>query len=157
MQVDVEMLQQITIGVCQSMLGLELTPVDDVISTADQLVASVEIRGQRHCVIEVFAHSHLMASIAETMFSSDRGSLSEEEIRDAFCEIANMIGGNVKGAFGDDSANLSLPMFGAADNGSEQLPQGSVCTTFDCCGHPLTIALRDVVPKLELPCEIAGV
>lgn len=157
MQVDAEMLQQITIGVCQSMLGLELSPINSVATTADQLVASVEIRGQRHCIIEVFAHRDLMASIAETMFSSDRGSLSEEEIRDAFCEIANMIGGNVKGAFGDDSADLSLPMFGSADNGSEKHAQGSVCITFDCCGHPLTIVLRDVVPKLELPRQIAVV
>ncbi len=150
MQFDEQMLQQITIDVCQSMLGLELLPMSPGNDMAHQLVASVEIRGTRHTIVEVFADDQLMASIAEVMFASDRGSLSEEEIRDAFCEIANMIGGNVKGTYGEE-ANLSLPVFGSAQDWIETLPQGSLRTTFKCCGHPLTIILREVAaPSAEL-------
>ena len=148
MQFTEQMLQQITMDVCQSMLGLELVPVNSPIDSARLLVAAVEIRGARHTVVEVFAHDQLMASIAETMFASERGSLTEAEIRDAFCEIANMIGGNVKGSFGEE-ADLSLPIFGSADDSLENLPQGSLRTTFDCCGHPLTIVLREVVSNPE--------
>ena len=148
MQFDEQNLQQITMDVCQSMLGLDLFPVSPDIDTARQLVASVEIRGVQHTVVEVFAHEHLMASIAEVMFSSDRGSLSEDDVRDAFCEIANMIGGNVKGCFGEE-ASLSLPIFGSANDWLEKLPHGSLRTTFECCGHPLTIVLRDVVANPE--------
>ena len=148
MQFDEQMLQQITMDVCQSMLGLELIPISPGINMANQLVAAVEIRGARRKIVEVFAHDHLMANIAEVMFASDRGSLSEEEIRDAFCEIANMIGGNVKGICGEE-ADLSLPIFGSADDSQDDLTNDRVRTTFECCGRPLTIVLREVSLKAD--------
>lgn len=148
MNIDEQNLQQITIDVCQSMLGLELKPIRSDIDIAQQLVASVEISGARHTAVEVFAHDDLMAAIAEAMFCSDRASLSEEEIRDAFGEIANMIGGNVKGVFGsDDELSLSLPTVGKAHDTLNRLPSDCVRTTFECCGHPLSIVLRDVAPQ----------
>ena len=155
-QIDEQNLQQITIDVCQSMLGLELNPISPEIDTARQLVASVEIRGGRHAVVEVFAHDQLMAAIAEVMFCSERGSLSQEEIRDAFGEIANMIGGNVKEVFGEE-ADLSLPVVGKANDWLDHLPHGSLRTTFECCGHPLTIVLREVLssPQAIEPIVVA--
>ena len=59
------------------------------------------------------------------MFSADCGSLSGEEIRDAFCEIANMIGGNIKGSLAEE-ADLSLPVIGEAHNRLKHLPCGSL-------------------------------
>jgi len=147
MNLDEQQLQQITIDVCESMLGLTLSPIDSEIDTAQQLVASVEIRGERNAAVQVFAHEHLMAAIAEAMFCSDRGSLSEAEIHDAFGEIANMIGGNVKGAFGcEGDLSLTLPTIGEAHDWLDQLPHVGLRTTFECCGHPLTIVLREIAP-----------
>lgn len=153
---DEQNLQQITVDVCQSMLGLDLIPISPEIDSARQLVASVEILGDQHTIVEVFAHDHLMARIAEVMFDSDRGSLSEDDVRDAFCEIANMIGGNVKGCIGEE-ASLSLPSFGSADGWPETLPQGSLRTTFECCGYPLSIVLREIVSasqEVEQPASV---
>ena len=147
MLIDETSLQQITMDICQSMLGLELIPISPEIDTARQLVASVEIRGDRHTIIEVFAHDNLTSKIAEVMFNSERGSLSEVEIRDAFGEIANMIGGNVKGSLGEEAA-LSLPVIGQAFDWLDRLPHGSLRTTFECCGYPLTIVVRDA--EIEL-------
>ena len=143
MQIGEQDLQRITLDVCQSMLGLELNPIAFDSDSARQLVASVEIRGDRRTVVEVFAHDHLMTAIAEVMFCSERGSLSEEEIRDAFCEIANIIGGNIKGSLAEE-ANLSLPVIGKAYDLMNDLPHGSLRTTFECCAHPLTIVVREV-------------
>lgn len=143
MLIDESSLRQIAIDVCQSMLGLELTPIEPEIGATQQLVASVEIRGDRLTVVEVFAHDHLITQIAEVMFSSEGGSLSEEEIRDAFGEIANMIGGNVKGSLGEEAA-LSLPVVGQAFDWLSRLPHGCLQTTFECCGYPLSIVVRDV-------------
>lgn len=147
MEFRVDDLNEITMNVCQSMLGLDLFPIEPNDDATRQLVAAVEIRGSRVTVVEVFAHDHLMAAIAEVMFCSDRGSLSEAEIRDAFCEIANMIGGNIKGTFGEE-ADLSLPIIGEAHGRLNNLPHGSLKTTFECCSHPLTIVVRDA----EMPC-----
>lgn len=148
MSFDETMLQRITADVCQSMLGLELTPIGPTSGSANQLVAAVEIRGVRRTILEVFAHDQLMATIAEVMFASDRGSLTEDEIHDAFCEIANMIGGNVKGSYGEE-ADLSLPSFGVANDTLENLTEDNIRTTFECCGYPLTIVLREVFNVLE--------
>jgi CheY-specific phosphatase CheX len=145
MQLAEQDLQQITIDVCQSMLGLELTPIAFDSDSARHLVASVEIRGDRHTVVEVFAEDDLMTAIAEVMFSADCGSLSGEEIRDAFCEIANMIGGNIKGSLAEE-ADLSLPVIGEASDRLGDLPHGSLVTAFECCGHPLKIVVREVPP-----------
>ena len=144
MLINESTLQQITIDVCQSMLGLDLIPIQVEADVARLLVASVEIRGDHLTVIEVFAHDQLMAKMAEVMFNSDQGSLSELEIRDAFGEIANMIGGNVKGSIGEEAA-LSLPMIGQGHDWQDRLPHGSLQTTFECCGFPLTIVVRDVI------------
>jgi chemotaxis protein CheX len=150
MNIDAQQLQQITIDVCQSMLGLTLHPISSEIDSARLLVASVEIRGERNAAVDVFAHEHLMAAIAEAMFCSDRGSLSQDEIRDAFGEIANMIGGNVKGMIGGDSElSLTLPTVGDAKDSLDRLTHESLRTTFDCCGHPLTIVLREVMPDSQ--------
>jgi CheY-specific phosphatase CheX len=145
---DEQILQQITVDVCQSMLSLELIPLEHETDTACQLVASVEIRGTRKSKVEVFADEHLMGSIAEVMFQSDRGSLSETEVRDAFCEIANMIGGNVKGCFGEE-ADLTLPEFGQAADSCDHHSVESIRTAFLCCGKPLTIVLRELNGSVE--------
>jgi|GEM_PF-438222 chemotaxis protein CheX len=148
MQIDEQMLQQITVDICQTMLGLELTPITPDVEAARQLVASVEIRGVRDTIVEVLANEHLMTSIAEVMFSSERGSLSENEIRDAFGEIANMIGGNVKGVAGEE-AQLSLPLVAAVEDWQNRFPHGCLRTSFDCCGSTLMIVLREAVQQVS--------
>ncbi len=157
MSFDEPTLRQITVDVCQSMLGLELTPLESDPGTADQLVASVEINGARNASVDVLAHENLMAAIAEAMFCSDRASLSQAEIRDAFGEIANMIGGNVKGAFGSqDELTLSLPKFGESSN-FNWAADHCLRATFDCCGHPLTIVLRESLKTSNNAAELATV
>lgn len=157
MPIDEQSLQQIAIDVCHTMLGFELTPTRPGKDTARLLVASVEIRGGRNAVVNVFAHEQLLAAFAEAMFCVERASLSEEEIRDAFGEIANMIGGNVKGAFhSEDDLSLTLPTVREAKDLLDRLPHHSVRTTFDCCGHPLTIVLREITPTAQ-PVELAAV
>lgn len=139
-------LQQIAINVFHSMLGLELIPLRPEFDTASKLVASVEILGERHTLVEVFAHEELMAKIAEVMFWSEAGSLSDSEIRDAFGEIANMIGGNVKG-FLDEKSTLTLPVVGEVVIRENYLSNYSLRKTFGCCGYPLTIVLSGFVPS----------
>ena len=109
MFVHPETLQQIALDVCQSMLGLTLTPADSQRqAVTPQLMARVEIHGEQRLVVEIFAHEQLTAVIAETMFAADRGSLSRDEIRDAFGEVANMIIGNIKTNLEDELGCLAL-------------------------------------------------
>ena len=155
MLIDEPSLQQIAIDVVQSMLGLQMTPTNLDSNECNQMVASVEIIGTQRTVVEVFAHPHLMTAIAEAMYGSESGNLCEEEIRDAFGEIANMIGGNVKGGYGE-GANLSLPTVRNAYDWLIMMPRERVMSTFICCSYPLSIVIRDIVnntPLLADPLE----
>ena len=148
MQIDEPVLQQIAIDLCQSMLGLELEPIPATVFEPAQLVASVEIHGDQNMIVEVLAHENLLASIAEVMFATDRSSLTGDEIRDAFCEIANIIGGNVKGSLGGESS-LSLPKFRMAEECDADLFHDGLQTSFLCCGQPMSIILRAVVRETD--------
>lgn len=144
MFINPETLQQIAVDVCQSMLGLPLQLIGpQPRAVTPLLMACVEIRGEQAFMVEILAHEHLTEAIAEAMFAADHGSLSREEIRDAFGEVANMIGGNVKGLLGKE-ANLSLPFVSevAGDDLTGHLQRTSI--TFECCGYPLAFVIREV-------------
>jgi len=155
MRIDEQCLQQITMDVCTSMLGLELKPVPVDRNTEQQMVASVEIHGERRTVVEVFANDFLIANIAGAMYCSDHGNLSESDIRDAFCEIANMIGGNIKGSFGEE-ADLTLPKMGQPQDWSDELLDDSLHTTFECFDHPLSIVVREMAMQHQLSAAVAA-
>lgn len=153
---DVETLQQIAVAVCQSMLGLPLQLIEPQPRPVTPLVmAGVEIRGVQVLMVEILAHEHLTETIAEAMFAADRGSLSHAEIRDAFGEVANMIGGNVKGLLGED-ANQSLPFVSevTGDDLTDYLPR--ISTTFECCGYPMTFVIREDAFDEESECKLAA-
>lgn len=154
---NVEALQQIAVDVCQSMLGLPLQLIEPQPRAATPLLmACIEIHGEQVLMVEILAHEDLTQAIAEAMFAADRGSLSREEIRDAFGEVANMIGGNVKGMLGED-ANLSLPFVSdaAEDDLSDHLQR--ISATFECCGYPMTFVIREVAIDQKLNRELAAV
>ncbi len=157
MIINPETLQQIAVDVCQSMLGLPLQLIEPQPSAVTPLLmACVEIRGDQVLVVEILAHEDLTQAIAEAMFAADRGSLSRDEIRDAFGEVANMIGGNVKGMMGAE-ANLSLPFVSEAaeDDLTDQLSR--ISATFECCGYPLTCVIREAAIGAKSKCELAAV
>ena len=137
-----QIIEEIAIDVWQTMLGMELTPVDCRFHHPDRLAATVEIRGSRLWIVDVFADEPLRALIAEAMFSTDRDMLSDEEICDAFGEIANMIGGNFKGQFDEDS-QLSTPVVRQLGETFFCHVPGRVRSTFECDGYQLSVVVTE--------------
>ncbi len=109
MTIDQQQLTDITLGVCETMLGLELTPRSAVLSDWQRhLLASIRISGEWNAILEVSCCESAAKQIAAAMFATDFDSLTDSEIVDSVAEVANMIGGNIKGTVGGES-NLSLP------------------------------------------------
>jgi len=148
MYTHLQILEQITVDVCQSMLGIPLTPADQMIRPENPLVASVEIRGDHSTSVDVIADVRLAESIAELMFGTELEMLTRAEVRDAMGEIANMIGGNLKGVLGGE-ADLSIPI---VREGTVEVPLNPAVSslTFDCVGNPLTVVLRDLAEPPSL-------
>lgn len=77
-------------------------------ATGNQMVASVSISGDWTGHLTVVAGADCAQAIASSMFQLEPEEISTAEVADALGEIANMVGGSVKGMVGV-AATLSLP------------------------------------------------
>ena len=108
MHVTDEDLCELTRNTCESMLGLPLQSAEECSLSAPNVAASVRISGEWNAIVQVGGSESTARKIASAMFSQPAEDLSNTDIMDAFAEIANMVGGNVKGMF-DGECQLSLP------------------------------------------------
>ena len=141
MQINEQVLQQVGLDVCESMLSLPQTLASKGEMPRGRLSASVEIRGEHCGSLEVIAGEELAVIIAEIMFASDRTTLNPSDIRDALGEVANMIGGNLKGILGGE-ADLSLPHVVPASTFADGHSPNAIRTSLDYCGMPMTLVFR---------------
>lgn len=110
MTIDHQQLTDITLGVCETMLGLELTPRTAALwDWQRHLLASIRISGEWNAILEVSCCESAAKQIAAAMFATDLESVSESEIVNSVAEVANMIGGNIKESGAGGESNLSLP------------------------------------------------
>jgi chemotaxis protein CheX len=132
-------MEQIVSSVFQDMLQMPTAAVDscDPLSGSTRMVASIRITGATEATITVEAPVDTARGIGETMFATQADSLDEEEVRDAIGEIANMIGGNVKGMYEGES-HLSLPCVSeeTEDLCRTEIPQSAA---FHVCGLPIHV------------------
>jgi chemotaxis protein CheX len=82
-----------------SILGLQLSRADEVDGKIGDttVIACVQITGDWEGAVTVACSQSLATKLAAAMFGLEPDELSEDEVRDAMGEIANMTGGNVKG------------------------------------------------------------
>jgi chemotaxis protein CheX len=125
----------------------DLQPEDDVIVLSGRfLTGCVQITGVwEGAIIVSFSHNLAVATTA-FMFDMEADEVSHEELQDAVGELANMVGGSVKGLVPGPS-RLSLPtVIDGSDYttkipGSEQLVRA--CLSSD--GEPLIVTVLERV------------
>ncbi|MDV6034098.1 MAG: chemotaxis protein CheX [Phycisphaera sp. RhM] len=103
----------------------------------NQLMAAVRISGSWQATLQIYAPEKLARRIACAMFAQAADVLDDEDVLDAFGEVVNVIGGNVKGMI-DQDCILSLPCVGAAQ--PDPTPT-SLTIMYDVCGTFLTVEL----------------
>jgi chemotaxis protein CheX len=103
----------------------------------DSFQAAIRINGDWKAELRVIASRGLAESIAQSMFAAEPSELSEEEVLDALGEIANVIGGNVKGII-DQECSLSLPCVGKLE---ETAQRGDVSQIYRCFEDDLRVSL----------------
>jgi len=93
------------------------------------------------CPAEVARHA------ASVMFGAEPGAVSTSDLQDAVAELANMIGGNIKGLL-PEKCYLSLPAAVEGGDYSARIPGSRVAghITFGSSGHTVTITIFE---KLE--------
>jgi chemotaxis protein CheX len=115
---------------------------DDVPAAPDrQMVASVSISGEWTGHLMIVTGAECARCIAGSMFEMDPEEVSTAEVADALGEIANMVGGSVKGMIGVAAA-LSLPQV-VLDASALVNPDARklVCVSAQWNGRPVEISL----------------
>ncbi len=120
MEFSTEDLGQIVNDIWTSMLGFPVQARS----------APAEVNGMRH--------------LSATMFDVDESATTDDEIRDALGEVANMTAGNVK-ALVESYCRLSLPMVAEGRELAISIPGSRVVAqaSFDCDDAPLTIEVYE--------------
>jgi CheY-specific phosphatase CheX len=122
-----DMIEQVAQSVFSTMLNLELVRVDQPApSDHDSLLATVHIAGEWTGSVVLALSPAVARESAAAMLQMDGAEVSAADQEDVASELANMIGGNLKGAFPGPSY-LSLPTivtgndFGMQVHGAELL------------------------------------
>lgn len=141
MNIENEQISDITVSVCQEMLGMDIEKrTSPNCDTTPDHIASICITGEKQALIQVATCEHAAHSISSAMFGTEANELNEAEISDAVCEIVNMIGGNVKGIL-DCECSLSIPCF--SKEPESLVTDGSEAVAFDLSGGTLQVICKE--------------
>ena len=140
MEFSTEALGQIVTDIWTSMLGFPVEPRGEPIDVngSRHLSASVQISGGWEGTVLVSCPETLAQRVAGVMF--DTAAASDDEIRDALGEVANMTAGNVKSLV-ESYCRLSLPMVAEGRELAISIPGSKVVAlaNFDCGVDPLCV------------------
>ena len=146
MEFSTEDLGQIVSDIWTSMLGFPVQARSEPaeMNGTRHLSASVQISGGWDGTVLVSCAEGLARKVAATMFDVEESSTTDDEIRDALGEVANMTAGNVK-ALVESYCRLSLPMVAEGRELAISIPGSRVVAqaSFDCDDAPLTIEVYE--------------
>lgn len=100
--------------ICQQaffmLAGMDATPASDLPSTACTVACRISIHDATGSQFDLLikADAPFAHHFAQTLFETPTPDVPEEEIIDAFKELANTVGGNLKGVI-ETETTLSIP------------------------------------------------
>ncbi|HEY0469912.1 MAG TPA: chemotaxis protein CheX [Polyangiaceae bacterium] len=120
-------LRDLVASIWSATLGLELTEPSDSQAPPSEhtLCGCINLSGAWQGLVTVSVSEALARRVASNMFDAPADGLTMEELHDALGEIANMVGGGVKGLLPGPS-QLSLPSVVSGINISLSSPGGVV-------------------------------
>jgi chemotaxis protein CheX len=123
-------------------------PDDASLSGAKRTItACVQITGPQDSVVTVTCATELGRKIAARFFDIPKDDASLDEVRDAMGEMANMIGGNLKGILPGPS-RLSLPAVTEGADYTTDVPGTTVLRVFTYVAEGSTLSVT-VYERLE--------
>jgi chemotaxis protein CheX len=131
-------------NILRTMLELEAIPTELVLSERrfDRVTGCIQISGQWQGAVVIQGSEELARLFGCRLLECDSESLSDDDIRDAFAEMTNMIGGNIKGQVPCPSF-LSIPSVTTGHDFDFYLSGAIVIreVAFDCHGEMLRILM----------------
>ncbi len=131
-------------NILSTMLEMEATtnvPLT-AIKRTHQVTGCIQISGEWQGAVVVQSSEEFARTVASRLFEESRENLVEDDLRDAFAELTNMIGGNIKGQVPSPSF-LSIPSVMTGQDFEVHLRNAKVIRElgFDCDGDSLRIIM----------------
>lgn len=130
-------------SVFETMLGLRVAPTDSVRPPEGPVLARVRFTGIWSGSLTLEAGPPLACLWTSRFLAVDLPDAIDDDVRDVLGELANIIGGNVKSAFGP-GITLSTPEI--LDSGDLLSTSSSDIHAFSCEGTPFRILLQSAQP-----------
>lgn len=127
-------------------LGLSVQPLGSMPRenwALPPIEAQVHIAGTWQGVVVLHTSEALAARVARVMFNLGNETPTPGDLQDAFGEVANITGGNIKGLISVGDAHLSLPSVVQGNDYSTHVPGSElvVRVEFICEGEPLVVTV----------------
>ena len=128
----------------QSVLGMDIDDSGPRADDSPSLSSLIHVHGAWEGTIVLHGTQALATAVAVSMFGMPADELSEDDIGDAFGEIANMLGGSVK-AMVDGPASLSLPTVIGGTQYTLSVPGSTMLNEswFASAGQPLAVRVLE--------------
>ncbi len=136
-------IRQITKMIWNSMLDRELMPGTGADWPAvPVLMGSVHLRGDWEGAVTLNCSATLARQLAAILFDIPEQNTTAEQTLDVMGELANIVGGNIKGLLPQHS-QLSPPAVTEGIDYLALLPGGQVISkvAFECLGEPMFVVL----------------
>lgn len=123
-------------------VGCELAMVDEHVSSNDVMCSSISISGPWNATLLLYCDRTVAIASTASVLGMDPAEVEQADMRDIMGELANIIGGNLKGAVSDDNTSwkLSLPV---VSDGMQTVP-----------GSKLTIEQAFIGPWGTIGCQV---
>lgn len=123
-------------------VGCELAQVDEHVTSNDVMCASISISGPWSATLLLYCDRVVASASTASVLGMDPAEVEQADVRDIMGELANIIGGNLKGAVSDDNTawKLSLPV---VSDGMQTVP-----------GSKLTTELAFIGPWGTIGCQV---
>lgn len=127
----------ITQNVLSTMLELDACPLEGDANpgSSDAFTGCVQISGEWQGAVVIQSSEELAKLFASRLFAMEVEELTEADVRDAFAEMTNMIGGNIKGQVPCPSF-LSIPSVTTGQDFDFHLAGANIVRTVNAqCGE----------------------
>ncbi len=140
----------ITQNILGTMLEIEAYADDAIASSSakDAFTGCIQISGEWQGAVVIQSSEELAKKFASRLFEVNESEVTEDDLRDAFAEMTNMIGGNIKGQVPCPSF-LSLPSVTTGNDFAFHLAGANVIreVAAQCDGETLRILLCEEDPS----------
>jgi CheY-specific phosphatase CheX len=141
-------INEVVAEVWDSMLGVSIEAVaegdapEDGDVDQEGISGLIQISGRWNGSVVLACARALAIELTQAMFAMEDEEPGPEEIRDAFGELTNMVGGRLKNEVGEPS-QLSLPQVIEGEGYEEHLTPGRCMRnlSFDCLGKSLQVKI----------------